>query len=115
LENDLKIDYRYYYDHQIEKPVMQIFELVMKNPTAIVEDILRDDSNRKTGNQDISKWFKLGGAVATAAAPAAPSAATKKKKKIELSLDDLEAVDSDEDILGGEKEDDGEMGIGADD
>jgi DNA polymerase delta subunit 1 len=112
LENDLKIDYRYYYDHQIEKPVMQIFELVMKNPASIVEDILRDDTNKKTGNQDISKWFKLGGAVA---ATPAPATAAKKKKKIELSLEDLEAADSDEDILGGEKEDDGEMGIEVDD
>jgi DNA polymerase delta subunit 1 len=100
LENDLKIDYRYYYDHQIEKPVMQIFELTMKNPNTIVEDILREDSNRKSGNQDISKWFTIG------AKPVATSAqtATAAKKRATIRLDEIDEGDSDEDFLEGEKE-----------
>tara|TARA_B100000676_G_C17371837_1_gene480996 strand:- start:209 stop:508 length:300 start_codon:yes stop_codon:yes gene_type:complete len=58
-ENNIPIDYRYYLDHQIQKPVMQIFELVMKNPESIIESILRKDNNRKSGSQEITKWFSL--------------------------------------------------------
>jgi len=58
-ENNIQIDYRYYLDHQIQKPVMQIFELVMKNPESIIESILRKDNNRKSGAQEITKWFGL--------------------------------------------------------
>ena len=56
-QNNIKIDYRYYLDHQIEKPVMQIFELVVPNPKSIIEDIIRKDTNRKKGTQEITKWF----------------------------------------------------------
>jgi DNA polymerase delta subunit 1 len=105
LENDLKIDYRYYYDHQIAKPVLQIFELGMKNPESIVEDILRDDSNKKTGAQDIRKWFTVSSANASA------NNSATKKKKVELRPEDLEEADSDEDLLGGEKEVDKEDGL----
>ena len=38
---------------------MQIFELVMKNPESIIESILRKDNNRKSGAQEITKWFSL--------------------------------------------------------
>ena len=58
-ENNIQIDYRYYLDHQIQKPVMQIFELVMKNPESIIESIIRKDNNRKSGAQEITKWFGL--------------------------------------------------------
>lgn len=56
-QNNIKIDYRYYLDHQIEKPVMQIFELVVPNPKSITEAIIRKDTNRKKGTQEITKWF----------------------------------------------------------
>ena len=58
-ENNIPIDYRYYLDHQIQKPVMQIFELVMKNPESIIESIIRKDNNRKSGSQEITKWFGI--------------------------------------------------------
>ena len=58
-ENNIPIDYRYYLDHQIQKPVMQIFELVMKNPESIIESILRKDNNRKSGAQEITQWFGM--------------------------------------------------------
>jgi DNA polymerase delta subunit 1 len=58
-ENNISIDYRYYLDHQIEKPVMQIFELVMKHPKSIIESIIRKDNNRKNGSQEITKWFNM--------------------------------------------------------
>lgn len=56
-QNNIKIDYRYYLDHQIEKPVMQIFELVVPNSKSIIEDIIRKDTNKKKGTQEITKWF----------------------------------------------------------
>ena len=58
-ENNIKVDYRYYLDHQIQKPVMQIFELVMKNPESIIEAILRRDNNRKNGVKEITNWFSI--------------------------------------------------------
>ena len=58
-ENNIKVDYRYYLDHQIQKPVMQIFELVMKNPESIIEAILRRDNNRKNGVKEITNWFNI--------------------------------------------------------
>jgi DNA polymerase elongation subunit (family B) len=58
VEHDLKIDYKYYLEHQIEKPVFQIFELVMKKPETIIEDLKRSMNNAKSGNQSITSWFK---------------------------------------------------------
>ena len=56
-ENKLKIDYNYYLTNQIEKPVFQIFELVMKNPEKIIEDLVREQKNKKNGNASIKQWF----------------------------------------------------------
>ncbi len=56
-ENKLKIDYNYYLTNQIEKPVFQIFELVMKNPAKIIEDLVREQKNKKSGNASIKQWF----------------------------------------------------------
>tara|TARA_B100001287_G_scaffold124525_1_gene104966 strand:- start:269 stop:739 length:471 start_codon:yes stop_codon:yes gene_type:complete len=58
MENNLKMDYRYYLEHQIEKPVMQIFGLTMDNPKKLIEDILVDDDHRKNGTSSITNWFK---------------------------------------------------------
>jgi len=56
-EQKLKIDYNYYLTNQIEKPVFQIFELVMKNPEKIIEDLVREQKNKKNGNVSIKQWF----------------------------------------------------------
>jgi len=58
-ENNLKIDYKYYLSNQIEKPVYQIFELVMKNPKTIIEDLMRKIENTKSGNRTINDWIQL--------------------------------------------------------
>ena len=58
-KNDIKIDYRYYLDHQIQKPVMQIFDLVMTDPSSITKAIIRQNDNKKMGLQNISKWFNV--------------------------------------------------------
>ena len=56
-EKKLKIDYNYYLTNQIQKPVFQIFELVMKNPATIIEDLVRKMNNSKNGNHTIKDWF----------------------------------------------------------
>ena len=58
-EQKLKIDFNYYLTHQIEKPVYQIFELVMKNPASIIEDLVRKMNNSKSGNNSIKSWLKI--------------------------------------------------------
>jgi DNA polymerase delta subunit 1 len=60
-EKKLKIDYNYYLTNQIQKPVYQIFELVMKKPETIIEDLVRDMNNSKNGNHTIKDWIKLMG------------------------------------------------------
>jgi hypothetical protein len=60
-ENSLKIDYNYYLTNQIQKPVYQIFELVMKNPESIIADLVRNMNNSKNGNRNIKDWIILMG------------------------------------------------------
>jgi predicted RecA/RadA family phage recombinase len=58
-EKDLEIDYKYYLDHQIENPCMQLFALTMDNPQSLIASAIRKYNNKKSGNQDISKWFQV--------------------------------------------------------
>ena len=58
MKNKLKMDYRYYLEHQIKKPVMQIFGLTMDNPKTLIENILVDDDHKKNGTSSITNWFK---------------------------------------------------------
>lgn len=57
-DNNLKIDYKYYVDHQIIKPVSQIFKLTMKDPKEIIQDVVRTFVNKKQGNSMITSFFK---------------------------------------------------------
>ena len=59
-EKNLKIDYNYYLTHQIEKPVYQIFELVMKNPETIISELVRKMNNLRNGNHSIKAWLTIG-------------------------------------------------------
>ena len=58
-QENLKIDYTYYLEHQIKKPVYQIFELVMKNPESIIIELIRKNENANKGNHEITEWFKV--------------------------------------------------------
>jgi len=58
-EEKLVIDYKYYLDHQIEKPCMQLFALTMDNPESLIASAIRKYNNYKSGNQEISKWFNV--------------------------------------------------------
>ena len=95
-ENKLKIDYNYYLTNQIEKPVFQIFELVMKNPKTIIEDVVRKQKNKKDGNASIKLWFK---------AMNNTTALNDEKKKSELQkVVDYNQLDEDENMLEGFEE-----------
>jgi len=96
-EKNLKIDYNYYLSHQIEKPVYQIFELVMKNPQSIIVDLVRNMNNSKNGNSSIKNWLK--------------SLSNKKEEvkfdvKEKLSLDDVIKEDEETNMLGDNFEED---------
>lgn len=56
-EEKLKIDFMYYFEHQIMKPVYQIFELDMKHPGSIVQDLIISYNNKKNGSQSIANFF----------------------------------------------------------
>ena len=58
-KHKIKIDYYYYYEHQLKKPISQIFELDKTiDNIKILSDIIRKNNNKKNKNQEITKWFK---------------------------------------------------------
>lgn len=57
VDNEVPIDYRYVFDRQIKNPIMQIFELAISNPKSIIESVLRQESNRRRGNREITSFF----------------------------------------------------------
>ena len=58
LENKLQLDYEAYIRNQIMKPILQIYDLEMKDPESIFKDVLRKASNTKTKTNEITKWFQ---------------------------------------------------------
>ncbi len=79
-EAKLKIDFMYYFEHQVMKPVFQIFELKMKDPMVIVGDLITAYNNRKSGARPISSFFNV---VKKDAVPA-PAPVTKGKAKVAM-------------------------------
>jgi len=57
-ENNIKIDYRFYILRQIQRPVMQIFELCMKDPSEPFQETLNKLNRTLMGVKDISSYFK---------------------------------------------------------
>lgn len=57
IENNLKIDVEFYITNQIQKPILQIYDLIMKHPEKIFEDALRKIKNKKNNNKSITNWF----------------------------------------------------------
>lgn len=57
-EHRIKIDYRYYFEHQIKKPISQIFDLIKElNGVNPLEDLVRSDNNRINKNRSITDFF----------------------------------------------------------
>ena len=60
LKNNIRIDYRYYYDHQVKKPVSQIFDLIEQlDGVDPLEELIRKDNNRKNKNTSIKDFFSI--------------------------------------------------------
>ena len=64
-EHNLKIDYKFYITNQLSKPILQIYDLEMKNPNSVFTDILRKCENKKSNNMEITKWFKPNSEIIT--------------------------------------------------
>ena len=58
-EKNLDVNYRYYLEHQIKTPVLQIFELVNDKPEEILADLELKYDNKKKGNIEIGHFFDI--------------------------------------------------------
>jgi DNA polymerase delta subunit 1 len=58
LTNNIKIDFRYYLDHQISNAVQQIFSLIPETKNKnILKNLLVKDDNRREGRKSITDFF----------------------------------------------------------
>ena len=57
-ENNLKINYKFYITNQLQRPIMQIFELCLKDPSEPFQIILNKLNREVMGCKDISSYFK---------------------------------------------------------
>lgn len=57
-KNGLKPDPVYYLEHQLKKPMIQLFELVMKDPESLFREPMRKYRNKQVGQTDITSFFK---------------------------------------------------------
>lgn len=55
--DDVKIDYLYYLENQVIKPVSSLFEILIPNPRVLFQDSIIKYINKREGDQDISKFF----------------------------------------------------------
>ena len=100
-EKKLKIDYNYYLTNQIQKPVYQIFELVMNKPETIIEELVRKMNNTKNGNHSIKDWLLLMNNKKT------DNSQKDEENKIKKeTLEDILKQDEDENLLGDQFEED---------
>ena len=107
LDNSLKIDYNYYLTNQIQKPVYQIFELVMKNPETIIEDIVRKMNNIKSGNRSIKDWLNVMNKKTTDNnSENNGELSINEKDKLIENIEKIINVDDDENMLACELEED---------
>lgn len=57
-ENNLKLDALYYIEHQLEKPILQVLELLTSNPEKIFKDIKRNYINQRDGQTTLLSWIR---------------------------------------------------------
>jgi DNA polymerase delta subunit 1 len=58
MKHNIKVDYRYYIEHQIKNPVQDIFDLIqsIKNKN-VIHDLLETDNRKKTNSRSIRDFF----------------------------------------------------------
>ena len=80
--NGLCLDYEFYWNHQLKKPLDQLMGLIVPNPSSIYKEPLRVGLNRLRGLQDITTFFKrksVGGDEPTTVHTAAGSVENAKR------------------------------------
>jgi DNA polymerase delta subunit 1 len=58
-DNNLKIDYMYYLDHQLREPINQIFKLCMDNPNQLIKHLEINYNNNRNGVKPITSFFTI--------------------------------------------------------
>lgn len=56
---DIKPDFLYYYEHQIQTPVEQIISLYRKDASELIKPILQEYNNKQNGDGGITSFFKM--------------------------------------------------------
>lgn len=61
IQNNLKIDYLYYLEHQIINPATQILELALPTEEVklIFEKFIIYEENKRIGRQNLAKWYHV--------------------------------------------------------
>ena len=80
-QNNLRMDYLYYIERQLEKPIMQLFDGIDTRAKLLFDDIKRIGKNRKSDQIEITSFFDT-------------KPTKNKKKKIKIII----CEDSDSDI-----------------
>ena len=57
-QHNLKPDPIYYLEHQLQKPMLQLFELVMDDPESLFRDAMREYRMKQIGQKSITSFFK---------------------------------------------------------
>ncbi len=58
-ENNLRVDFLFYLTNQIQNPTVQFLELLVDNPNEIFNEAITIETNRRTGNTGLGKFFKI--------------------------------------------------------
>lgn len=57
-EHNMKLDVLYYLEHQLRKPIKQIFSLIMKDPDSLFDGLIKDYKNKQQKQNTIDSFFK---------------------------------------------------------
>jgi DNA polymerase elongation subunit (family B) len=113
LANNLKLDYLFYITNQIMKPAIQFLELLVENPTEIIEDFIIRECNRRKGIKPIGYYLnennndeQVEGITLDDIDESSVKEIkkkTNKKKKVDIKNNDLSVNDSiiniDDDVI----------------
>ena len=59
IEHNLKLDVKYYFDHEFQVPITELFALLMNNPGSLYEEEVRKFNNKNVGQMEISQFFQI--------------------------------------------------------
>jgi DNA polymerase elongation subunit (family B) len=59
IEHNLRLDVKYYFDHEFQVPISELFALLMDNPGELYSEEVRKFNNRNVGQKEIGDFFKV--------------------------------------------------------